>query len=72
MISKEPLLTLPFLFPMMTKPKRFELLMMVVVVMFLDNKNKRKKRKGDGKRKKGKKKGKEKGAHDKNKAFFLC
>jgi len=52
----------------MTKPKSFELLMMVVVVMLLDNKNKREKREGEGKRKKGKKKG----AYDKNMAFFLC
>jgi hypothetical protein len=42
---------------MMTKPKSFELLMMVVVVMLLDNKNKREKREGEGERKKGKKKG---------------
>jgi hypothetical protein len=51
----------------MTKPKSFELLMMVVVVMLLDNKNKREKREGEGKRKKRKK-----GAYDKNMAFFLC
>jgi len=41
---------------MMTKPKSFELLMMVVVVMLLDTKNKEK-REGEGKRKKRKKKG---------------
>jgi hypothetical protein len=66
MIGKESLLTLPFLFPMMMKPKNFELLMMEVVAMFLDNKNKRKKKEREGKRKKGKKR-----AYDKNKAF-LC